>query len=491
MITESLPPDPQLFDSMRAVGYSLPTALADIIDNSVSAESTQVQVKFDANATNPFIYVLDNGRGMDGNEARLSMQLAGTGGATARSPEDLGRFGLGLKTASLSQCRRLTLISKKAGKVTALRWDLVYLAESRSWDLMVLDQQDIRDLPGVADLDSSTHGTLVIWQDLDRVAAQMRDFSRLLDAQMIEAISHLSLVFHRFLSGDGHPRVTIAINSVDLTPADPFLAKSHATQPSLVELIDIAGSKIAVQAFTLPFTSRMSPSERKRATANGDLRDSQGFYIYRAGRLVIWGTWFRLVARADMSKLTRVKVDIPNSLDSLWSLDIKKSSAVPPAIVRERLAALASTFVRPSERAHTYRGRKSGADDPTVRAWAVVEDRDAVRYVLNTNHPLVVALTERMDQASLGILADLVRVLENTLPLQDIYNRFSRDQVAIESPTHPDQLDHWKNALLVLWSISKDSEKPDEFLDRMLVAEPFSALSASRAVLKDQILNSD
>jgi hypothetical protein len=476
---------------MRAVGYSLPTALADIIDNSVSAESTKIQVMFDANAATPFIYVLDNGRGMDGTEARLSMQLAGTGGSAARAPEDLGRFGLGLKTASLSQCRRLTLISKKAGKITALRWDLVYLAASRSWDLMVLDHDDTPDLPGFAALDALEHGTLVIWEDLDRVAAQMQNFSRLLDAQMIEATAHLSLVFHRFLSGDGHPRVNIEINSVEIASADPFLVKSPATQASLIEVIDVAGSKISVQAFTLPFTSRMSASERKRATANGDLRDSQGFYIYRAGRLVIWGTWFRLVARADMSKLTRVKVDIPNSLDSLWSLDIKKSSAVPPAIVRERLAALASTFVRPSERAHTYRGRTPGSVDPTVRAWEAVEDRDAVRYVLNTSHPLVIALTQRIDQTSMALLNGLVRVLENTLPLQDIYNRFSRDKVAIELSSQPDQLELWKNALLLLWSISKDSEMPDDFLDRMLAAEPFSALASSRAQLKHHITDGE
>jgi hypothetical protein len=491
MITESLPPDPQLFDSMRAVGYSLPTALADIIDNSVSAEATKVQVMFDANVMEPFVYVIDNGRGMDGNEARISMQLAGTGSATMRSSGDLGRFGLGLKTASLSQCRRLTVATKKDGEVSVLQWDLVHLSVSRSWDLIVLDAQEASDLPGFAGLREMEHGTLVVWQDLDRVAAQMKDFGRLLDSQMIEAATHLSLVFHRFLSGDGHPRVEIAVNSIDLAPADPFLEKSHGTQPSLVESIDVAGTKITVQAFTLPFTSRMTARERKKATANGDLRESQGFYIYRAGRLVIWGTWFRLIARADMSKLTRVKVDIPNSLDSLWSLDIKKSSAAPPAIVRERLASLATTFVKPSERAHSYRGRKPSSEDPTVRAWAAIEDREAVRYVLNTDHPLISALTERLDQTSIKLLDDLILVLENTLPLQDIYNRFSRDEVAVEPSNQAEQSERWKNALLLLWSISKRSESSDEFLDRMLKAEPFSGLAASRALLELAIYDTE
>src|SRR5690606_20627779 len=108
---------------------------------------------------------------------------------------------------------------------------------------------------------------------------------------------------------EGVDKVAISVNDNQLSGVDPFLTKSSRTQPSHTEVIELEGSTIMVQAFTLPLIGTMSATERKRATANGDLRDSQGFYVYRGGRLVIWGTWFRLIPRAEMSKLTRVKVD--------------------------------------------------------------------------------------------------------------------------------------------------------------------------------------
>lgn len=488
MRTETLPPDPQLFESMRAVGYNLHTALADVIDNSISAEATEIDIRFDGEAPEPYVYVLDNGRGMSLDVAKTAMRLAGTNTSETRTANDLGRFGLGLKTASLSQCRRLTLVSKIESRIVALRWDLVYLAETRSWDLLILDDAEITGLPGVADLSQLDHGTLVLWQDLDRLAAQTAKVSQLLDSQMVDASAHLSLVFHRFLAGDGYPRVDMTLNLVPVEGADPFLLKSRRTQPSPVEIVDLGDAKIAIQAFTLPFVSKMSANERKRATANGDLRDSQGFYIYRAGRLVVWGTWFRLIARADMSKLTRVKVDIPNSLDSLWSLDIKKSSAVPPNIVRERLAILATNFVQPSERAHNYRGRKSSSLDEVVRAWEVLEERDSARYVLNLDHPSMSALSSSLEPAQLTLLNDAIRVLESTLPLQDIYNRMSKDSVEIEPAAAPALLEQWRSAFVHLWSLTNADESVDGFLDRMLSSEPFTMLAANREQIKIELM---
>lgn len=474
---------------MRAVGYSLRTAIADIIDNSISAGSKVVAVQFDGHGGSPYVSILDDGHGMDEGQALTAMRLAGVGASEERSANDLGRFGLGLKTASLSQCRRLTVVSKQGATIVALRWDLVYLRETRSWDVLVLDEEDLLDLPNYHVLREQENGTLVIWQDLDRLSSHVPDFAHYLDAEMVDVTEHLSLVFHRFISGDGFPRVAITVNANSVEPADPFLSKSKGTQPSPIEVIEVAGEKVTVQAFTLPYVGKMSPAERKRATANGGLRDSQGFYIYRAGRLVIWGTWFRLIPRADMSKLTRVRVDVPNSLDHLWSLDIKKSSAIPPAIVRDRLRSLTTVLTLPSERVHSHRGIKVSVD--LVRPWDVVEGRDGARYELNRDHPLLRAIGDNLDASALATLEDALRVIESTLPIQDIHNRMSNDRLDLDEGQSAEQKDRWRAALLHLWGLSSQTEGADTFLNRLLSAQPFSALSDEKEDLMSQLQNTE
>lgn len=480
MHTESLPPDAHLFDSLRAVGYSLATAIADIVDNSIAAKSTRVEITFNGAAADPFISILDDGLGMNAGAARHAMRLAGASSTDFRSSTDLGRFGLGLKTASLSQCKRLTVMSKQGRDVVALRWDLDYIAEVRAWDVIVLDQTEMSEIPGSDRLLSSESGTLVVWQALDRLSEQASNFATLLDKQMVDVVSHLELVFHRFLSGDGVTKARITINGTQLEPADPFLAKSSRTQKSMVETIDLGGTEVLVQAYTLPFVNKMTPREIKLAVAPGALRDSQGFYVYRSGRLVIWGTWFRLMPRADMSKLTRVRVDIPNSLDGLWSLDIKKSSAVPPEAVRERLRILAGRLIKPSERVHDFRGRRLSVDDEIVRPWEIIQNRDEVRYVLNREHPVLRALSDGLDEPGLARLEDALRMFETTLPLHDIYNRMSADKVVDNDESASEASNRWREALRHLWSLSVNHESAPEFVDRMLKVEPFTSLQAER-----------
>ncbi|SIN89314.1 Histidine kinase-, DNA gyrase B-, and HSP90-like ATPase [Agromyces cerinus subsp. cerinus] len=480
MHTESLPPDAHLFNSMRAVGYSLPTAIADIVDNSVSARAARIDITFNGEVPVPFVSVLDNGQGMSAAAARDAMQLAGMSSTAFRRPGDLGRFGLGLKTASLSQCKCLTVVTKQGSDIVALRWDLDHIAKVRAWELIVLDDNEVAEVPGSEHLVALESGTLVVWQVLDRLYEQASHFPSFLDKQMIDVANHLELVFHRFLSGDGLRKTKIAINSVELEPADPFLSKSPRTQRSTVETINLEGADVVVQAYTLPIIAKMSSRELKLAQVPGSLRDSQGFYVYREGRLVIWGTWFRLMPRADMTKLTRVRVEIPNTLDHLWSLDIKKSSAVPPEIVRQRLRTLAGTLAKPSERAQVFRGRKFAIDEEIIRPWEVIQERDAVSYALNREHPVLKALSDGLDKAGFAQLEDALRMFEATLPLHDIYNRMSTD-MKIENENEIAKMStRWRDALHHLWSLSEEYEPPTEFVDRMLMVEPFTALRAER-----------
>ena len=466
-------PGAQLMESMRAVGYSFKTAIADVVDNSITANATEIDIGI--NTTDFFVTIFDNGDGMDRDEAREAMQLAGKSAAFVRGSSDLGRFGLGLKTASLSQCRKLTIVTQKAGKLTGLVWDLDHVALTNEWRLIVLEERQIADVPGFARFSSSESGTLVVWEKFDRLTNDDKSRARELDQSVVESRDHLSLVFHRFLSGEaGVPNLVIRTNGRKVEPADPFLAGARGAQSSVVESIDVQGHKIDVKSFTLPFMNSMSTAQRKRALVAGSLRDSQGFYIYRAYRLVIWGTWFRLVPKQDSAKLTRVRVDVPNSLDHLWSLDIKKSSAVPPPEIRERLKILAGAMMEPSTKAISYRGRKTTDNDDLVRTWDLVEDRDEFRYRLNRAHPMFRTLSDLLDAVGMRELENALRVIETTFPSQDLYNRMSNDLVPVQNSA---DLQIWRDVLRDMWRQAQPTKRTaTEFIDQMIGIEPMDQL---------------
>lgn len=484
MFDVEVPPGAQLMESMRAVGYSLKTAISDVIDNSISAKATRVDIHF-ALAPTPFVAIIDNGTGMDPDAARVAMQLAGAAATETRGIGDLGRFGLGLKTASLSQCRRLSVVTKKDDVVTAVVWDLDHIAKTNRWSLQVLDGAEIAAIPFSAEITSRKSGTLVLWENLDRLLGASGDPSKEFDEQMAETRDHLSLVFHRFLSGDGpFGRIELAINHNRIEGADPFLSKSSLTQPSQEEIISVEGHAISVKAFTLPFINKMTPAEKRRALLAGSLRDSQGFYIYRGGRLVIWGTWFRLMPKNDLGRLARVRVDIPNALDHLWSLDIKKSSANPPPVVKDRLRSLATRMLEPSQRIHAFRGRPKEVDTSLIRPWTLIEDRETFRYEINRSHPLFECFAESLDASQLRSFESTLRVLESTFPVQDMFNRMSGDQATTQLEGNADL---WRQTLLTLWLQSARthprSQSAEQFIGRMISIEPLNQLAPERAEL--------
>ncbi len=428
MRDEDMVPDPQLMESMRAVGYSLETAIADIIDNSITAGANWVDVRF-TTIPEPRIAIVDNGSGMDHPTLSLAMKLAGRPPSLVRQPYDLGRFGLGLKTASLSQARSLTVATRQGQALQAVRWDLDHLATTSKWSLQVLDDTEVRSLPWIECLDPHESGTLVLWEKLDQLHSAPELVESELDELMNRVRDHLGLVFHRFTESTMPPLtkpLTLHINNAPVPQIDPFLTHHRGTREGPQEHINVGDAKVTVRPYTLPYISKLSARDRQVALIAGPMRDSQGFYIYRAGRLVLWGTWFRIIPRDELGKLARVQVDMPNTLDHLWALDIKKSSASPPREVRRRLAQIADRIVGPSRRVHKYRGRRIDTDK-VERVWELIEDRDTFRYEINRDHPLVVGLSELLDYAAQAVLIQLLRVIESTFPVEDAYNRLGSD----------------------------------------------------------------
>ena len=483
MIDEDVAPDPQLMESMRAVGYTLETAIADIIDNSITAGSDQVNVRFTA-SPHPRIAITDNGSGMDRETLLNAMRLAARPPSVYRQPYDLGRFGLGLKTASLSQARSVTVASKQGQVVRAVRWDLDHLKATGRWSLQVLDDAEIRSLIWIESLDPYQTGTMVLWEKLDQLHAHPEQIESQLDELMIRVRDHLGLVFHRFTESKIAPLtkpLLLRINGAPVPAVDPFLKGHRGTQMGLEETIEVDGELVTVRPYTLPYISKLSGTDRRAALVAGSLRDSQGFYIYRAGRLVLWGTWFRLMARDDLGKLARVRVDMPNTLDHLWALDIKKSSAAPPPEVTRRLKRIADRMVGPSRRTIQFRGRRLETD-AVERLWNLVDERGTFRYEINRDHPMIVSLAESLDGPDQTALSHLLTVIEVTFPVEDAYSRLGTDNTHVPSVIEKERIADL--ARIFQTSMGVDV---DVLAQRLALIEPFNGITDLKSFLEETL----
>ena len=244
--------------------------------------------------------------------------------------KDLGRFGLGLKSASLSQCKKVTVASKLNDHISAYKWDLDWIEQSQKWECIELDDNDIKALPNIEQLDLLPMGMLVVWEDFD--FAYKKNDGRVMEYladEMYEAEKHIKLVFHRFLSRNINP-VNIYINNDLVLPVDPFLENHKKTDTRTPSEIRINDQIIKIQPFILPHQSDLSDEDLEKVGGLASLRSGQGFYIYRNDRLIIYGTWFRISTMSMSSELLkygRIKVDIPNTLDDVWEIDIKKQNA--------------------------------------------------------------------------------------------------------------------------------------------------------------------
>ncbi|MET3379601.1 ATP-binding protein [Variovorax paradoxus] len=426
--TEEIVPDPvALLESMRAVGYTAESAIADLIDNSISAHASVIDVEYDA-MHQPFVAILDNGDGMTPQGLRVAMRHGSRNPSSARDAGDLGRFGLGLKTASMSQCRHLTVVTKRNGLISALKWDLDVVAASGRWLVVVPSPDELAELPLHDRIASSESGTLVVWQELDRLAAGSADIGREMTAKFSGLREHLALVFHRFTAReDRNPAVTMRINGLALPPRDPFLRGNTFRQPLEGQNFRHERGVVTVTPYVLPPISKLTPEEIELAGGGEGLRGSQGFYVYRNRRLVIWGTWFRLTPKQEFFKLTRIQVDIPNTFDELWALDIKKSAAQPPEFIRTRLRELIPHFAGASKRTVTYAGRQT-RDTRFSSAWSRSEPAHGhFRYDVNTEHPAVVAFSSSLDEDGRRNFETLLRVLSTGLPMESIYSDMCAD----------------------------------------------------------------
>lgn len=479
-----------LSQSMRDIGYSLETAIADLIDNSISAGAKTIRVCFDGFETpHPSLAVIDDGSGMSEVEALEAMRPGSRDPRQKRDANDLGRFGLGLKTASFSQCRSLTVVSRKDNSTFAARWDLDLISQRNEWVVQILSIEEIQRLPLVDQL--GEQGTCVLWQKPDRLLeSQQYVSSRINIYTRLEQVEHhLALIYHRFLNGEYRKRkITILVNGHSVEPFDPFCTSHKATQMLPEEIVHIDGEEIRIQPFILPHHSKLPKADYDYYRSRSDFISNQGAYVYRNGRLMAWGDWFRLVAKTEATKLARVRIDFSNALDEQWTIDIKKSRAHPPPQVREKLSHIINRITEQSRRVHTGRGERlfTQQEQPL---WLRYPDRKGTRYGINREHPLLKALADKTEPQMLSVFNHILDVIESDIPVEAIYAEYSNvPQVFEEKPElSPEML---LQAVTVIAELFRTSGKLDKtrLLSAILSVPPYSQYrEVTQKIIEDMV----
>ena len=480
------PPASSMIEAMRGVGYNVQTAIADILDNSITAGAKNIWIDFWWEGKDSYISILDDGRGMNEDTLRKAMCPGSRNPLEDRSREDLGRFGLGLKTASFSHCRSLTVASVKNGKGAIRRWDLDHIAKVNAWQLL----KDTK--PGSAKridtLNNLKQGTLVLWEDLDRITGEKssndsqahNSFLHLLD----RVEQHLAMVFHRFLEGP-KPEIKIFINGTSQSQSvkdwDPFMKNHPFTTISPLERIATPVGPVELQGFILPHKDRLDSKTFDLGAGPEGWTAHQGFYVYRNRRLLVSGSWLglgfgRAWTKEEPFKLARIRLDIENSADAHWKIDIRKSMARPPEYLKYRLRDLADKVRIEARRIFAHRGTfgKREVIEGFQRAWEVVETKDRINYRISRNHPVVRAVIDDSGQLKSRI-EGMLCVIEGTVPVQQIWldtveKGEIQDEVFRSNPE-----DEVYQVLISIFKHMVHGLKipPNEAKNRLLRTEPF------------------
>ena len=426
------PPASSMIESLRGVGYSLETAIADVIDNSISAHARNVWITFWWEGRRSHIAVLDDGDGMTEAELSEAMRPGSMSPLESRPADDLGRFGLGLKTASFSQCRQLTVASLRNGEYSTRRWDLDHVALVEEWQLLKSPVAGSDEI--LKPLLKLGQGTMVLWEDLDRIVGNVPTsdsgshdhFLSLIDRVEL----HLAMVFHRFLEG-GSAGLSIFINGSGkdqrVRAWDPFMRDHRATIVTPEESITTHRGVVAVQGFVLPHKDKLKHRQFAIGAGVEGWTAQQGFYVYRNRRMLVSGGWLGLGqrqawTREEPYKLARLRLDIPNTADADWDIDIRKSVARAPSYIAFRLRDLAEHVRDQARQVFAHRG-SYGPRVPTPdlqRAWRVVQRKDSIAYLVDRSHPLVMQVLDQAGPLKEAVIA-MLRLLEETMPVQRVW----------------------------------------------------------------------
>lgn len=427
-------------ESDRAFGYSAETSVADLIDNSITANAKNVWVEFVWNGINSSLRILDDGEGMDEETLKNSMRMGSMNPRDKRSKDDLGRFGLGLKTASFAHCRSLTVASKTKETDYATRiWDLDVISDTDQYRLGKKPTSENSRIIEEKLSDNMKSGTLIIWDKLDRMVGDSdpsdeKTRKAFYDtANRIE--SHLSMVFHRYLEGPSKVNIYMGNQkSESIKSWDPFMKKEAYTSTLEEELVQFFQEPIRIQPYVLPHHSTITPEKHEQASGVKGWNAHQGFYIYRNRRLLVPGSWLNIGnwKQEEHYKLARIQVDLPNTLDDTWGLDVKKSEARIPTALRADFRKIGSHTRKRATEVYRFRGKSTRRKHAEKHEfiWNTKTFRNKkVKYTVNRDHPLITSLNSALGKDEKEKLEAILKFVEETIP---------REKIIIDSSENPD-----------------------------------------------------
>lgn len=425
-----LEPNPStLAISLRAFGYDITTAIADIIDNSITAAAKNIRINFIWAGMRSTISIIDDGIGMSEAKLNESMRLGTVTSESRRDIDDLGRFGLGLKTASFSQSKILTVATKQdTGEETCRRWDIDVITTQNKWLLIIPPLEEQKSLFN----NLSSHGTVVEWSNLDKIlqldSKSISSFEDYFMSIADDVKNHISVTYESF-SNVKDP-VNFWINGRKIEMWDPFLSDNSFTTFLGEDQINLSdGKTIKISSYILPHHSKLSAEEYSRASGTRGWNDQQGFYLYRNNRLIIQGDWFDLkLEKKEAYRLARIRIDIDNTMDDIWGIDVKKAKAIPPAILKKDLQRIAKLTRVESSKIFRHRGKSiaRSADKNNSYMWEQRNVNNKYYFAINRAHPLIKKfLDEIVDQKA---FEQLLKLLESSVPIPLILN------VAAEEP---------------------------------------------------------
>lgn len=442
MAYDVVPPDPAgTIESLGALGYTLESAIADLVDNSIDAGAGTVDINFHWNGPASYITVADDGHGMTEEELQGAMAIAARGPRASRQVAELGRFGMGLKTASFSQASRLSVWTRPLGnKQASIRvWDLEHVVDSGEWQLLhEADKPGAKILTRVSE-SLSGPGTVVLWQRLSKL---VDEFAELDDKdshrQFLDAVArveaHLAMTFGRFLPGGrraGGRTLRIQINGARVQAWDPFLQWHESTLIRPIERLQAEGQAITLHPFVLPPKRRLTDEEYQRAGGPRGWLEQQGFYVYRNDRLIVAGGWLGLSGfRSDEKHvLGRIAIEIPSTLDHAWSVDVKKATAHPPITLRGSLSRTAKAIRAEAQQVLSSIGKTIAHEkaDELSFVWRPERSGGDLRLRINWDHPLVKQALRVSPDARPTVKA-LLRFMEETVPLPALRMLFDQEE---------------------------------------------------------------
>lgn len=477
-------PAKSLLTGLRSIGYSFSSAVADIIDNSVSASATEIYIFSDPLASVPYFEILDNGRGMNSSELDNAMLPGSDRDNVEDSELELGRFGLGLKSASLSQCREFTVISKKDGLVNAMSFDLDVIEAKNKLMLKVLTADEIENIPHIDELLKFPSGTLVVWNKFDKIEGLAKNFEDSFRSLVSDSKKHVELVFHRF-----YDDISIYFHGRRIEKRDPFLLDSIGRQQTgRTSHIKVNDQEIIVTPYTLPFANTLTAEEKSLLGNPKSIYDEQGFYLYRNKRLISWGSWMRMGIRSELNKLARIKVDIPSTLDSVWMLDVKKSSAKIPDKIKDQIKMAVEDSTIRSKRTTKFPGTKEQSVE--FKVWDRINEHEGkVRYQINRNTPAIATLYEVLGDVEKELLEIALSQIESYLPKYSISND-SMDSVVIVNSGLDSEEEHLIEEVIKILDMCDPSNKQQMF-DYIFMAEGYQGLIEKKESIRKRVFGNE